>query len=446
MLKYDTVNKIFQDLDFLNQEKLLDDLESYREKLILVLQGLYFSGKCNEILCKNLIFYYLQPYEITPEILIFIDNIYKVIQSVLSDIKIEQYKNNEELEKIIKEKLMNSLDFALEIFSENKYNTQLVNKALENLKVDDYITNFFYLEELRCKILSIIKILKNIKLSRNFAVLPDNKRIILEDTLIFLSYILSNHSPKRKKPIVLIYDEYINAILNKLEALNFLDQNSSLSGSEVEEIINFLEGLNKKHSLEEITSLLRKKWKNFNLVLNYFYLVSKYSILYLPKIETPKKAKLSSLSNLFITILSGGGIYLIISLMFSSVGFLKPIKEFFENFSLWGYPFTTILGWLYIVIVIIASISNAIDGYKEGFKLLKMACIKKGNSKIDVATLSKKDLEEEPKFVKKLCNNWYLLIPLKNGFILKTLKIKEAFISFSKIPLILNSVKNKRIN
>jgi len=82
-----------------------------------------------------------------------------------------------------------------------------------------------------------------------------------------------------------------------------------------------------------------------------------------------------------------------------------------------------------------ASISNTIDGYMEGFKVLKMVC-PNDNNKIRIETLSQKDLEEEPKFVKKICNSWYLLVPLNSGFILKALKIKEAFVDFSKLPLI----------
>jgi hypothetical protein len=426
MLTPPKLTEYTQSFNFLNQENLLYELENYREKIILILRALKFSNNCNEILCKNLIFFYLRPYEITPEILIFIDNIYKVIKTSIQTVQkhIKEDTSDTEKNNLLKEDLSNKLEFALRIFDNNPYFNNLINSSLETLDLNEYFGNFLFMEELRVKTLFTLKYLKSIKNNSNFYLLPEERQKVLDETLIFLSYLLSNHSPNIKKPLLLEYKSYVEEIFSSIFSFKEGENNEKLVG----QILTNIEKINENHKIEDIASLLLEKWKNSNLVINYYYLTAKNFLLYLKQIATPDKARVEAIKNFSISFFILTIIYFLLESTFSNVSFLKPIAQFLGNHYLLGFSISNILTFTYFSFGLIGIIANTIDAYKEGFKILKMHC---SSDKVDY--LSKKDMEEIPKFIKKICNQWFLLIPVKEFFLLKKVLVKEAFIPFNQL-------------
>ena len=290
----------------------LDDLgkniEVYREKLILILRVLaWFENKKLNTLRKNLFYYYLRPYELDFQTTVLIDGFYQTIAAFFRNIQ----ENKSELENkiknsdskgsklldFIKDEMDTQLNLLIKIFGDSMLFKESLNVHLENLSFQFSLENFIFLEKLRAlaiKEIYVLKILKN-------KLLKEEHRQIVEDTLTFLVYILTNISNGKVLLVELSsFIIYIYKILDHFIQGKNIQEITSLEISDIENLIVSLENLNKTTQIEKWAKILRSRLEWKPVLENYYYLqVNFYNL------STPTRGKIKaifySLRNLVIS-------------------------------------------------------------------------------------------------------------------------------------------------
>jgi len=408
----------------------LENLEFYREKIVLILRILNLLKDNNlEILKKNLFYYYIRPYEITPQVSIIIDGFYETIISHLGILNnkdtvedlLKNIKNSKNLKKeeVLIEFLNPKLEIIIKLFDDMPLLKQFINQHLE---LSEYIFNlkfFTKIENLRGLTLKSLKILRNLSIYNTKYKKSLELRKNLKDTIAFLTYITTNIV--KGKFLLLEYEEYINRLYN---IVNCFENNQNLQNTLKVPLKN-LALLNKDFQISKMIKMIYyKHW--LPILVNYYYLVGDFYEIFKRR-STINKARLKG-------ILYGSGQGLLIGSVLG--GIIGGANTFFDLQN----PIILISEGL---IWLLVTITSFIEGYKEGFKrgnivlninAKKLPSPSCNKDKINSIKIPEKEIEKGFT-IRQICGIPYLIsyYPAQKLFIIKKTFSSYSFKDFSNL-------------